>query len=310
MRAVVVCACLVAVALAGCADEAGSEGAGAIDRETFEFALGQGAIAGLLVDDRFRPIELTDDPQTEFQTTGFVLLQETGQQVQTTENGEFNFVDLEPGTYTVRVTLDGHEATPQRVSVSAGEFTELSVVARRIAGEQGIAIAQEYTGFIACSVFFIAQGTVFDCTFDGSGDTDRASYDTDWTHFGDDATHLVTEARFNHVSTYAVQVRAFPETGRENYAGATPKDVDYVRIHLEHGVLNEEWTDPGPNVPWVNAHPFQTIMFALGEFHHEFAATGLVCCGVGVKVGTQAQFVQTLFLGDPEIDVEAYCVLC
>lgn len=306
-RSVLVVCSVVAVALAGCQDEGAA--AAALDRESFDLASGKGAIAGLLVDDRFRPIELTDSPQSEFQDAGFVLLQETGQQVQTSPNGEFSFVDLAPGLYTLRVRADGHEAVPTRVEVRAGEFSETSVVARRVVSDAGALLTQEYAVFIPCSIFFIANGLVYDCTFDQSGETFRAYYFANHTGIPD-VTAMVTEMKANREGNYAVQVRSFGPT--EYHAVAVPEGVDYIHIVTEVGVANDEWTAFGPNTPWNNTREFQTIMFAMGLMHNQMSQSGIpgVCCGVGVVLGTKAQFLQTVFIGPPEVDLEAYCVLC
>jgi hypothetical protein len=303
---------VAATALAGCTDDAGIRDGKAVDADDFALQSGRGAIAGLLVDDRFRPIQLTPDAAaTEFQAEGFILLQETGQQTRTTQNGEFSFVDLPPGAYTIRVSASGHEATPQRVTVTAGEFAETSVVARRVAGDAVTIITQEYAVFIPCSIFFIANGLVYDCTLDQSGDSFRAFYFANHSALPE-VTAMVTEMKANRVGNYAVQVRSFPSSGTEYYAVAVPEGVDHIRIVNEIGVPNEEWTDFGPNTPWNNTHEFQTIMFAMGMFHRMFADSGIpgVCCGVGVILGTKAQFLQSVFLGPPEVDLAAYCVLC
>ncbi len=100
LRVLLMCALTASVALAGCASSDGGDDQvldGGVSDDTFTLKAGRGAISGLLVDDRFRPIELTDNPTTEFQRSGFVLLQELGLKARTDSNGEFSFVDLEPG---------------------------------------------------------------------------------------------------------------------------------------------------------------------------------------------------------------------
>ena len=190
---------MVAVALAGCAGESEPEPVEVVDTENFVHKEGKGAIAGLLVDDRFRPIQLTSDPETEFQTDGFILLQETGSQVQTTENGEFSFLDLDPGTYTIRVTADGHEAIPAKVTVVEGAFAELSVIARRVSSVGSTIITEEYSAFSPCFINFVAFSYTADCTGDQSGETFRAGITGRNLSAFEDLTWVVAETQFNQV---------------------------------------------------------------------------------------------------------------
>jgi hypothetical protein len=172
---VVLLTAFASVALAGCAGDSPDTAPvdpSEIDPEQLQ--AGKGAIAGLLIDDRFRPIQLIDSPTTEFQARGFVLLQETGQESRTTANGEFAFIDLEPGTYTLRVSATGHEAVPSKVVVREGEFAEASIVARRTSSQGSTIVTEEYSAFSPCFINFVALSTTADCTLDQSGETFRA----------------------------------------------------------------------------------------------------------------------------------------
>jgi hypothetical protein len=308
-------ALMAALALAGCAaDDAGGPSPGqVVDEDSFRLAAGKGAIAGLLVDDRFRPIHLTaEDATTEFQARGFVLLQETGAQTQTTPNGEFSFVDLDPGTYTLRVTASGHEAVPQKVSVQAGSFAETSVVARRVSSAGATIITEEYSVFIPCGYDYVANGGVIDCTFDQSGDSYRPGFVSDYTRFGTNATNLVSEMRANHVDRYEMQVREADGTsGGGQRLAVAQFEGDYVKLLWRFGETNEEWNGQNNNGPWTNAFPIHTILFRDSPGREEVQALGLpFCCGAGVYFGIKAQFLQSLFLGTPDVSVESYCVLC
>lgn len=294
------------VALAGCAEEAEPEAeeAVAVDTESFQLEAGKGAVAGLLVDDRFRPIHLTDDPQTEFQAEGFVLLQETGEQVRTTENGEFSFVDLEPGQYTLRVTVEGHEATPQRIQVTEGLFNEISVIARRVTTEANAILTEEFSVFIPCA--FVVPGVglfTLNCVLDLSGDSFRSSVTKDYSAY-DGMTYLVAELKAQNPSNYAFPLRdnglGCPCYGRTNIV-----DDDWGKVILS--------TDPdaaydGSSEPWTIDKQLNIGMFFSGDV--PLPPNPVTGPYVGVKTGIQADFLVSMFMGPPEIDVEGYCVIC
>lgn len=303
--------------LAGCADSGGSgdgtgvDGGGSGGGTTL--AAGTGAIDGLLVDDRFRPIDLEDRPDTEFQTTGFVLLQETGQQAQTNDNGEFAFVNVRPGTYTLRVTAAGHEATPRTVQVVAGEFAEAQIIARRVASDSATIITQEYTVFIACSLAIVLPVTLNDCDLDLSGDSNRWSFDADYTAV-DEASALVIEMLANAEAQYEVDVWWVPDDLVEDaqwYASHIFAGT-YTKMVLRHGEANEEHADYAANSVWNNDHPFQTDLYIFGELSQEGAdaTDNYLVGGVGLHLGTKAKFLHSLFVGEPEVDIDSYCLLC
>jgi hypothetical protein len=314
MRVVWIALLFMGVMIAGCtgngADSVDDADAGVVDRDSFRLQSGKGAVAGLLVDDRFRPIHLTDNPDGEFQTTGFVLLQETGQQVRTNENGEFTFTNLDPGTYTLRVTAAGHEATPQRVTVAEGVFNELSVIARRVASDASFLLTQEYSMFIACAADYFANGGNLPCDLDLSSDSYSSAFNSDFTGLAD-VTHMITEMKANQEKCWEIQIR----TGARYFAAALLCG-DYVLVPLEVGV-NADAVQNNPGYgsryqPWLNDDGFQTIMFVDHDFrdtHQQFLG-GTLCCGVGFSAGIKATFLQSVFLGEPEVDVDSYCVLC
>lgn len=240
----------------------------------------------------------------EFQFEGFILIQETGGRYRTNENGEFTVVDLEPGTYTIRVSVVGHEAIPLRVKVNAGEFAEVDVVARRTSTDNTAIISQEYSVFIPCSLRTIENGRVLDCTFDQSGDSYRAYFVADYTEVGEDAYALVTEMLANQAGTYRVQIRNGVRWASETIYD----DATYSKIILYNGETNEEDNWYGDNVAWNNDDEMQVILFAGAELEREGQDLGF-CCGLGLKVAVRGTFVQTLFIGKPAEDVESYAVL-
>ena len=303
--AVLVALCVACVALAGCSDGGDSSGQKALEGkvgEDFQLREGRGAIVGLLVDDRFRPIHLSDEPRSA-QVEGFVLLKETGQEVTTSENGEFSFVDLEPGMYELRATVAGHEALPQTVTVTEGVFAEATLVARREVSADGSIITQEFTVFKACEATLVVIGGAVPCTLDLSGDTDRDNFDADYSGFN--ATYLVTEFLANQQGFYEIRVRNGTSNCGGNFAIEEVVDGRYLKIVNQLGVAREENPLTCGNVAWNNTGAFNTIMFVDGIGKQEGLGFG-----AGVFFAIEGKFVQSVFVGKPERDVESYCVLC
>lgn len=281
-----------------------------------ELAADRGAIAGLLVDDRFRPIP-----------NGRILLQETGDTARANANGEFQFVDLKAGEYTLRATVEGHEAQPKTVDVTAGEYAEIDIMARRVVSEGGHIVTQEFTVFIPCAADFVANGIVWNCLLDLSGDTYRPGFTANYTNTTN-VTYLVTEMKANQVGRYTVQVREDDgsSSGGDRYAVARVVDSDYVKIVNKVNETNEEHNGQNNNVPWTNDRQFQTIMFFEGEYKDEVDGISQNCpdvpdtpppapnpnCpsrGVGAAFGIKARFVQSLFIGEPDVDIANYRTL-
>lgn len=314
LRVVLLALLTSTVALAGCtSDEPTNDQVldGGADEDNFQLKAGKGAISGLLVDDRFRPIELTDDPNTEFQRTGFILLQELGLRAQTDANGEFSFVDLDPGQYTLRAQIDGHEATPERVTVSEGLFAESTLLARRVLSQGSFILTQEHTVYIACALDFIANGINLPCDLDLSDDSYSSDFGSDYQSYGSNATAVVTELLANQDKSWELQVR----TGTRYYIGALASGT-YIKVYMENGVNAEEFQN---NVgyadryqPWLNDDTFQTIFFIDHGFRqeHQDVLGPTLCCGAGLTVGIRSTILQSVFLGVPEVDIEDYCVLC
>ncbi len=299
-------ALMLSVAFAGCTD---GEGELATDADpNASLRDGKGAIKGLLVDDRFRPIQLVDGPATsEFQATGFILVQEVAQEIRTDHNGEFKIQNLAPGMYTLKLQSDGHEARVTTVEVAAAEYSEITVEARRIFSDDGAVLVQQHAAFIPCAVWVVVAGMLPDCSFDQSSDSMRPDFITDLSTYPD-ITYVVTEMKANRLDDYGVQIRA-----DVRYAVAVVTDQDYVKIVNQPGAVNEVDVDPalGPNQPFNVSEPFQTILFTMGDQHTTFASSGVpgVCCGYGVKLATKANFVQSAFIGEPRTDIGAYGLL-
>ncbi len=359
------------VALAGCTtgDDTTSGTDGGVDApDEGPIELGnKGAISGLIVDDNFRPVQLKEEWESEpgdFQDIGFVLLLETGQRFETSANGEFKVLPLDPGTYTLRVAADVHEAKDTVVQVVAGEFTEVTVEARRQYSGGGSLFSQEETLFMSCFgnfyFFSIALAAVANngCG-DLSGDSSRFDFPTNYPDLADDTRGLVTEMRAADEWLYQITMRivnGYAEApgdlcdygaGYCYYASERMEEMgNYLKIVLYDGLVRDdatgEYLQDGQEgyckvgrdsncdqYAFTMKHGFQTGLFTrhpTREFtgptcgptepvrtllNDEVGVIPYGCGGIGIKLGTKAQFVQNIFLYElPEEGIEDYCVLC
>lgn len=288
---------MVAVAFAGCASDDAPEET-FVDKETFELESGKGAISGLVVDDRFRPIELGNEANSEFQAIGFVLLQETGEQVSTTENGEFTFVDLDPGRYKIRVQSSAHEAKTTTVEVVAGKFADISIVSQRKVSDTTTILTQEYSVFVDCYIDLpgILWWTELNCFLDMSLDSKRGGFQTDYSAVNN-ITYMVSEYLFNQPGDFGVNVGyAEGESIEEEWASTTTKGSDYAKLVMATGEYYNASADLLDGE--LQAHrQFLTYVSPEGSTP-----------SFGIAV--EAQIIQTVWLGEPEEDVYNYCVLC
>ena len=327
MRSVLVMLTMVLTMLAGCSDDGGG-GSQVGDPGNIVVADDKGAITGLLVDDRFRPIHLVDEPQTEFQTTGFILLQELGLEAKTNENGEFVFVDLEPGTYTIRAQIAGHEATPERANVQEGEFAEVSVVARRLASEGGAIITTEY-GIFTCPVdALVITYANPECLADLSGDSGRFDLQFSLSAYADVLEAMVTETLFQRDGWHDVVIRYFDDVECGEwpplfdcmFAEANTGGGRYLKFINIPGETNDEY-EPPRNVEFRTDRNIQAAVFGHPDSYGTLRPvaeivdpyieeTGRSIRGVGIALAVKAQMLQSLFLGDAGVDVNEYCVLC
>ncbi len=317
MRASIVMTLLVATLLAGCTNGSqramgpqGVDGCASEDCGDIQLEGGKGAITGLVYDDRLRPI-----PEAS------VLLLPLGIKAATNGNGEFGFVGLDPGIYTLRIDKERHEASPKRVDVIAGQFTDAIIEARRTAGEESLILTQEFAVFIPCALAYIVDGHVMGCGTDLSGENERFKFRSDYSSIKT-ATHLVTEVQMNQKSDWHIQVRADDNSsaGGSRYAVATIHDKDYLRVLNSIGVVNKDHNEHENNHPWRNEGPVATVVFFIGALQRELSGAGSsvgailgmpnpVCCGVGIRLGSQATIVQSLFIGEPQTDLETYALL-
>lgn len=314
---------LMAVALSGCTGDGGAsdniEIDGGIDPEQFELQAGKGAIHGLVIDDRFRPI-----PGAE------ILLQPLGLTTKSTQNGEYAFVDVEPGKYTLRVTAEGHEAVPQTVAVEEGLFSEANIVARRVVNEDGTVITEEYVAFSACQASApVVTAFCHAALLDQSGDSDRATFRVDYTQFGANVTYLVIEMLTNKQAedsgAFKIVTRKSSSSG-QYYVNEAITEGDYLKVWMKYNETSP-FDIEARNHKWMNNEKFDIQIWTQGMFKQETqdAFDDYYCTtvppgpanlcpvdsrGIGAQFGIQAKFVVTLFLGEPEVDIETYCALC
>lgn len=293
LNVVLVTSLVAALALAGCGDPKKATPPGGEPLKE-----GKGAIAGLVINDVYRPVP------------GALVLASNGMTATSDPSGQFAFTDLEPGAYILRVQVDGHEAAPQTIDVVAGEYAEAELLARRIANQGSRIVTTEYSIFMTCTAeAVVVAGNGLNCFFDLSGESERTSFTTD-LRGTNQVTYMVTEVKFNQVGDYDF-VLAIDDDG-DNFldrywAEATIAGGDYARVVLQNGTTNEEH-DVGRNEVWdPGKDPWTTTVFPHGEFYNELSSAGAY--GAGVDVGIRGKVIQSVFLGPPEVSIESYSVL-
>jgi len=311
VRLVLVLGCLLATALAGCGAKTGAN----VDIQTSTLpplSADKGAITGVVIDDRYRPVP-----------DALVLLTPGGLTATSDSEGQFAFGDLQPGSYLLQVQAPDHEAAPKNVDVVAGQYTEVEDQARRIFSDQGSILTTEFSVFIPCAASFVANGIVANCLLDLSGDTYRPGFTSKPLNKTLNWTVMVSEMLANQVATYDVQVRHDDgsPSGGERYSVGRINDGTYIKMVNWRGKINEVDNNQRNNVPFNGTKPFATILFLEGE--HQGDAQGVfdkVCnpqvpqtcrtaTGAGVALGIKAKFVQSLFVGKPAKPIESYCIL-
>ncbi len=301
LGAAILALCITATLLAGCGSKA--SGGNEIVTTQAPLAEGKGAISGLVIDDRYRPV-----------ANALVLLTPLGLTVTTDGEGQFSFADLEPGAYILLAQAKDHEAAPKNVDVTEGQYAEAELTARRVFSDTGYLITTQYSIFIGCAIDYIANGQDGlvlgqDCVPDESGDTFRPDFTSDYTKHGKNATYIVAEMLANKEDWYEIQLRgSCGQLATDDIHGI------YSRIQLNYGnASTQSNTAYGPNAKWTNKCPIQTILFADEGERTTLQALpvvgGAICCGAGVHLGIKGQFVQSLFLGEPLVNINDYGVL-
>ncbi len=309
MKALLITLLVASLALAGCNDGKKASPTGdAGDEATLKS--GKGAISGLVINDIYRPV-----PDA-------LVLASNGMTATSDASGQFAFTNLEPGIYILRVQAEGHEAAPQNVDVVEGEYAEVELLARRILNEGGRMITTEYSVFVPCAAGFIVNGITANCLLDLSGDSYRSSFTTNLTA-EHNVTYMITEWKFNQIGDWNVQIREDDgsSAGGERYATLDIAQGDYARVVLQRGVLNTEANAQRNNVIWNNTKEFATAVFLNGQFKDDAQSavdplcqpdvdpTCVTTTGVGASFAIKARIIQTVFVGEPEVDVQTYNAL-
>ncbi len=242
-------ALLAAPLLAGCAgsntDPAGPDPSGKPPLDA-----SRGAIAGLVIDDRYRPV-----PQA------LVLLTPVGLTATTDELGQFQVLSLEPGVYVAQAQAPDHEAAPKPVDVVGGQYTDLEVMARRVFSENGGIITTEFSAFIPCSVNDVENSYNVNCVADLSGDSFRGGFTSAKLNKSLPWTVLVSEVLVNQDGNFAFQVREDDGStaGGERYAVGMIQAGNYKKLVNERGVINTEDNAQKSNVPFNGTKPFNDL---------------------------------------------------
>ncbi|MES2154223.1 MAG: carboxypeptidase-like regulatory domain-containing protein [bacterium] len=311
-KSILLVALLVATVLAGC----GGKGSTVSTQESTlpAVAADKGAIKGLLIDDRYRPIP-----------DALLLLTPVGLTTTSDIEGVFLFTDLKPGAYVLQVQSKDHEAAPKNIDVVAGQYTEVEAPARRIFSDLGAVITTEYSVFVDCAVATPAATANPGCVPDSSGDTHRFGFDVDYRPYGKNITYLVTEMLANHKASStngALKVVVRDSGGGDPYfASKFTIDGDYLKLTMKYGNVSLDDTE-NRNAKWLNKEKMQTALFPQGSFKSESQQVLDTECsadplhtgcfesrGLGAQAGVKAKFVQSAFIGPPSVDIAHYCVL-
>lgn len=296
-------ASLFAASLAGCAKSSGDV-SDVPATSLPELATGKGAITGLVIDDRYRPV-----PDAQ------VFLQPVGLTTTSDALGQFSFLNVNPGVYILKVDAEGHEAAPKNVDVVAGEYTEVEAQARRLFSENGAVVTLQASVFIPCAVSSPAITVTVNCMGDLSGDSYRTGFTTRFNKTS--TTWLVGEVLFNKVDNYMFVLR--PD-GLDSVGDAFNYTIihggDYGRVVLQAD--NKTYQQN----PWNPGKDLQATVFFSGQTD---GATGPPICpgdpapcvagddqdgfGAGATFAIKATMILTAFVGTPEVDPRTYAVM-
>lgn len=317
----VVLSILAVALLSGCASQA-DKTPNVVDKPILE--ANKGGIQGLLIDDVYRPIP-----------GGRIFLTPLGLTATADTLGQFQFLDLDPGTYTLKAAADGHEAAPVVVDVVAKQFAEIEVSARRVTSEGSRTVTLQYSVFIPCAASASLVSTVHGyCFYDGSGDSYRPGLGgLDFQQYNNQSlTYFVGEYKVNQPDYYVLVVREDNggSFGGEEYARALTSGGDYSKFILQRGA---NYMETDNSAVWNNTKRMEVILFYYGPGGEEVSGTvtptycnspaptvpnpssgrPLVGCreyyGVGHKMGIKANIILTLFLGEPDQSIDDYGVL-
>ena len=288
-------AMVVALLLPGCAEHrptALPRASDPVDLPPIE--PGRGAISGLLIDDVYRPVP-----------GGLILVEGLGLIATTDAEGQFQFLDLDPGSYILLANADRHEAAPVNVDVREGEYSEVEVAARRTFSDGGSIMTTQYSVFINCAVSAFVVTSLIPCVPDSSGDSDRDYFNFTDNPYGDQATALVLEMKASQSDGYALDLWC-----QDARAGSwTEVDSDYVHAVWarenatvpDQNSTIEKWPDP--------CHRLACRLWYLGSDPAQTRKSGLLPWGVGARIAIKATFMLSVFVGKPNVDLMAYHIL-
>lgn len=281
----------------------------------------RGAIAGLLIDDVYRPVP-----------NGLVLLQGAGLTATTDEQGQFRFLDLRPGSYVAVANAANHEAAPVNVDVRAGEYTDLEVSARRTFSNDGYIITTQYSIFTACATSAVVVSTVFSCLADSDSYRPGLSV-ANFTEEG--ITYLVAEVKLNQADDYIWVLRCDDGSnfGCGEYAYQNISLADdvtkgvYGKVILK---LGDNYMGTWQSNPWNNTDKMAALVFYMGQGGRDVTpvAQPVGCTlppvtnplndkpalcreyyGAGHRFAVQGRIILSLFLGEPPMPIDEYQVM-
>ncbi|MEA3189786.1 MAG: Carboxypeptidase regulatory-like domain [Thermoplasmata archaeon] len=282
MRAAVFAAFLLLLPLAGCAGPEAQPVAGPA-AELPPIQAGRGAIAGLLVDDRYRPIGGAE-----------VVLFPVGLQAASDASGQFAFFDLEPGAYELHVQAEGHEAAPAPVDVEEGVYTEAEVEARRTFSDVSDTVTEQYSVFVPCAASAVLVAVIMKCVLDGDDSYDWG-FSSDYTAYND-TTFVVSEFLASQPDGYLVTWGCDGGLADHTFEGV------YTRLVLEVGGSRNG------TIEWQNDCVLGATLFYVGAGSATTKEAGF-SWGAGARFAVKGTFLNTVFLGPPEVDPVAHAVL-
>jgi hypothetical protein len=300
MKAAAAACMLVATVLAGCAASEETVTSETTGRPTL--SAGKGAIAGLLIDDIYRPIP-----------DALVLLQGTGLTATTDASGQFTLLDIQPGSYILVASATGHDAAPVNVDIVAGQYAEVEVSARRIFSQGGHVITTQYSIFTACATSAVLISVVYSCLLDS--DSYRPGLQRLNFNESKELTYLVAEVKVNQADNYLFVLRHDDGSsfGGEQYGAGRINNTDYGRVILQRDSTYDNSTSR--NVKWTNSKPMAALLFYLGQGGQELqdaSCTAGQCgnyYGAGQRFALKGNIILSAFIGEPTVDIATYCVL-
>ncbi len=320
LRTITVVLALAAVLFSGC----GAKSSASLDVNTTSLPpidSGKGAISGLVIDDRYRPVP-----------DALVLLTPVGLTATTDSEGQFQFTNLDPGAFLLQVNAADHEAAPKNIDVLADQYNEVEIEARRVFSINGQVITTEYSVFSPCmqsAVFYSVDDSY--CMPDSSGDTYRPGITVDFRKQKENLTYLVSEIKLNQADNYVFVVRCAGGSsfgcGEFGYANTT--GGDYGRVVMKNGA---NYMHTAHSVNWTNKVILDGLLFYYGAggsqitpvvrpvgctlppMSDPLSGKPWVCrdyYGAGAKLGVKAKIIMTAFLGVPDkgVNIETYNVL-